>query len=216
MMFTGIVTDVGTIKRVEKKSGIVKFEITSAFSAEKIDIGASIMHSGVCLTVVEKQSEENNSGSLYSVQAVPETLNASTLKYWDVDTQINLEQSLKVGDEIGGHFVFGHVDGIGTVTSIKDEEGSKRVTIRPPYDLHKFIAQKGSVAIDGVSLTVASVLKNGDFEIAIIPHSWTHTTLKLLAVNSVVNIEVDMLARYIAQAIDYDISSLERKKLPND
>ncbi len=202
-MFTGIVTDVGLIRRVEKYSGVTKFEIECAYSVESIGIGASIMHSGVCMTVVEKQVNESNSGSIYAVEAVQETLNTTVLKNWTVGTRINLERSLKVGEELGGHFVFGHVDGVGEITRIEDEKGSKRVSIRPPKDLNKFIVRKGSIAIDGVSLTVAYVDDNDEFEIAIIPHTWTHTTLEQLTLNSMVNIEIDMLARYVARAVDF-------------
>lgn len=202
-MFTGIVTDVGLIRRAEQYSGVTKFEIECAYSVENIGIGASIMHSGVCMTVVEKQVNESNSGSIYAVEAVQETLNTTVLKNWTVGTRINLERSLKVGEELGGHFVFGHVDGVGEITRIEDEKGSKRVSIRPPKDLNKFIVRKGSIAIDGVSLTVAYVDDNDEFEIAIIPHTWTHTTLEQLTLNSMVNIEIDMLARYVARAVDF-------------
>lgn len=203
-MFTGIVTNIGLIRRVEKISGVTKFEIECTYSAESIDLGASIMHSGVCLTVVEKQAKENNSGSIYAVEAVQETLNTTVLKDWTVGTRINLERSLKVGDELGGHFVFGHVDGIGKIMGIEDEKGSKRVSVCPPEKLNKFIARKGSIAIDGVSLTVASVNDNKEFEVAIIPHTWSHTTLEQLTIDSIVNIEIDMLARYVARAVDFN------------
>ena len=205
-MFTGIVTDIGLIRRVEKNLGVVKFQIECGYSETTIDIGASIMHSGVCMTVTEKRSKENNVGSIYSVEAIPETLNSTVLRNWKEGMRINLEQSLKLGDELGGHFVFGHADGVGVVTGIEDEDGSKRISIRPPQELNKYIARKGSIAIDGVSLTVAAVRGDDNFEVTIIPHTWTHTTLSQLAVNSIVNLEIDMLARYVARAIDFDNS----------
>lgn len=206
-LFTGIITGVGTIKHVSKNQGITKFEVDSPFSVEDIDIGASIMHSGVCLTVVEKRGKEHSTGSIYAVEAVPETLQTTVLNNWKAGTTVNLEQSMKIGEEIGGHFVFGHVDGIGTVTKIQNEKGSYRVSIRAPKALNRYIARKGSIALDGVSLTVASAPENGEFEVAIIPHTWTHTTFETLVVDSHVNIEIDMLARYVARAIEYDCLS---------
>lgn len=206
-MFTGIVTDIGLIRRVENNLGVVRLEIECGYAETTIDIGASIMHSGVCMTVTAKRSIENNLGSIYSVEAIPETLNSTTLRNWKEGMRINLEQSLKLGDELGGHFVFGHADGVGVVSGIEDEDGSKRVSIRPPQELNKFIARKGSIAIDGVSLTVAAVRQDDNFEVTIIPHTWTHTTLGQLTVNAIVNLEIDMLARYVARAIDFDNST---------
>lgn len=206
-LFTGIITGIGKIKQVSTNQGVRKFEIDAPFSVEDIDIGASIMHSGVCLTVVEKRAKEHTTGSVYAVEAVPETLQTTVLNNWKAGTTVNLEQSMKIGDEIGGHFVFGHVDGIGTVTKIQNEKGSYRVSIRAPKALNRYIARKGSIALDGVSLTVASGPENGEFEVAIIPHTWTHTTFETLAVDSHVNIEIDMLARYVARAIEYDYLS---------
>ena len=165
-------------------------------------MGASIMHSGVCLTVVALG--ERGEGSWFDVETVPETLAKTNLGRVDVGGKLNLELSLKLGDELGGHFVFGHVDGVGEVTAIQPEGQSQRVTVRPPVDLMKYFATKGSVAIDGVSLTVARANEDGTFEVAIIPHTWQVTTLGNLQVGNMVNLEIDMLARYVARMIGAD------------
>ena len=202
-MFTGLVTDVGRIRKAEHRNGLVRFEVESGFAPETIEMGASILHSGVCLTVVDHGAAPENR-SWFAVEAVPETLDKTILGRWDVGSKINLEQSLKLGDELGGHFVFGHVDGVGDVVSVEPEGQSWRLTIRPPAEIAKYFATKGSVAIDGVSLTVAAALDNGDFQLAIIPHTWDVTTLSALNPGSKVNLEIDMLARYVARMIGAD------------
>ncbi|WP_084396159.1 riboflavin synthase [Henriciella aquimarina] len=201
-MFTGLVTDIGTIEAVEDRTGLRRFRVASAFPLETIAMGASIMHSGVCLTVVAMG--EHDRGSWFEVEAVPETLGRTMLGALTQGSKVNLEQSLKLGDELGGHLVYGHVDALGEVISIVEEGESYRITIRPPASLRHYFAAKGSVAIDGVSLTVASVHDNGDFDIAIIPHTWQVTTLHELQPASKVNLEVDMLARYVARMIGAD------------
>ena len=198
-MFTGLVTDIGTVARVEDHDGLRRFRVSSAYSVNQISMGASIMHSGVCLTVVNLGELET--GSWFDVEAVPETLAKTKLGDVSEGDSINLELSLKLGDELGGHFVFGHVDGLGRVVAIAEEGQSHRVTIRPPASLERFFATKGSVAIDGVSLTIAQVRETGDVDVAIIPHTWEVTTLGQLQVGSKVNLEVDMLARYVARMI---------------
>ena len=165
-------------------------------------MGASILHSGVCLTVVDMGEGER--GAWFAVEAVPETLEKTVLGDWAEGTSVNLEQSLKLGDELGGHFVFGHVDGVGEVISVEPEGQSYRLTIRPPADISKYFATKGSAAVNGVSLTVAAALPNGDFQLAIIPHTWEVTTLAELKPGSKVNLEIDMLARYVARMIGQD------------
>ncbi len=201
-MFTGLVTDTGTIERVEDRNGLRRLRVQSSYPVEQISMGASIMHSGVCLTVVALG--ERGEGSWFDVETVPETLATTNLGRVDVGGKLNLELSLKLGDELGGHFVFGHVDGVGEVTAIQPEGQSQRVTVRPPVDLMKYFATKGSVAIDGVSLTVARANEDGTFEVAIIPHTWQVTTLGNLQVGNMVNLEIDMLARYVARMIGAD------------
>lgn len=201
-MFTGLVTDVGTVRKAEDRNGLRRFEVDSAYALDDIDMGASILHSGVCLTVVDKGEGER--GAWFAVEAVPETLSKTVLGSWSEGTKVNLEQSLKLGDELGGHFVFGHVDGVGEVVSVAPEGESWRLTIRPPADIARYFATKGSAAINGVSLTVAKARENGDFELAIIPHTWEVTTLSGLKPGDHVNLEIDMLARYVARLVGAD------------
>ncbi len=201
-MFTGLVTDVGTVRKAEHRNGLTRFEVESGYPLEDIAMGASIMHSGVCLTVVDMGQGER--GAWFAVEAVPETLAKTVLGDWNEGARVNLEQSLKLGDELGGHFVFGHVDGVGEIVSIEPEGQSRRITIRPPADLAKYFATKGSAAVNGVSLTVADALPNGDFQVAVIPHTWEVTTLADLQPGSRVNLEIDMLARYVARMIGAD------------
>ena len=201
-MFTGLVTDVGTVRKAETRNGLTRFEVESGYPLDGIAMGASVMHSGVCLTVVDMG--EGPRGAWFAVEAVPETLSKTVLGEWTVGSRVNLEQSLKLGDELGGHFVFGHVDGVGEVVSIEAEGQSWRLTIRPPAAIARFFATKGSAAINGVSLTVAEALPNGDFQLAIIPHTWEVTTLSELTPGAHVNLEIDMLARYVARMIGAD------------
>ena len=197
-MFTGLVTDVGRILRVEDGDGVRRFLVQTSWDTDALEIGASVMHSGVCLTVTEKGVDH------FSVQAVPETLSRTTLAAWEAGTEVNLERSLRLGDELGGHFVFGHVDGVGEIVSVISEGESWRVRVRPPKGLSRYIAEKGSIAIDGISLTVAATRPDGDFELAIIPHTWAVTTMRDASVGNRVNLEIDMLARYVARMIGHD------------
>ena len=201
-MFTGLVTDVGTVRKAEARNGLVRFEVESGYPLDSIAMGASVMHSGVCLTVVDMGQGER--GAWFAVEAVPETLSKTVLGEWKAGSRVNLEQSLKLGDELGGHFVFGHVDGVGEVVSVEPEGQSWRLTIRPPAAIARYFATKGSAAINGVSLTVAEALPNGDFQLAIIPHTWDVTTLSELIPGAHVNLEIDMLARYVARMIGAD------------
>ena len=201
-MFTGLVTDVGTVRKAEARNGLVRFEVESGYPLDSISMGASVMHSGVCLTVVDMGQGER--GAWFAVEAVPETLSKTVLGEWKAGSRVNLEQSLKLGDELGGHFVFGHVDGVGEVVSVEPEGQSWRLTIRPPAAIARYFATKGSAAINGVSLTVAEALSNGDFQLAIIPHTWDVTTLSELIPGAHVNLEIDMLARYVARMIGAD------------
>lgn len=190
-MFTGIITDIGRVRAVERQ-GDTRFTIETGFDTETIAIGASIAHNGVCLTVIDKGP------GWYVIQASGETLSKTTLGGWDAGTRINLERALKVGDELGGHIVSGHVDGVGALAATKPEGESLRLTFEAPESLAKYIASKGSVAIDGVSLTVNEVA-GARFGVNIIPHTQTATTFGGLRVGDSVNLEIDMLARYVAR-----------------
>ena len=186
----------GTVVKIDNDRGDPRFYIASDLDLSKIDIGASICHAGCCLTVVEKD------GDVFATDVSAETLSKTTLGDWIVGSKINLETSLKVGDERGGHIVSGHVDGIAKLISITPEGDSHRLVIEAPHDLAKFIAPKGSVALDGISLTVNEVNDN-QFGINIIPHTWDVTTLGHRNVNDNLNIEIDLMARYAARLMDY-------------
>lgn len=191
-MFTGIVTDVGRVRAARDTNRDRRFEIETAFDLTTVDIGASISHAGCCLTVVEKGD------GWFAVEVSGETLGLTTLDTWAEGRRVNLERAARVGDELGGHIVSGHVDGVGEVLSVESEGGSHRVRIRAPRPLHRFIAPKGSITVEGVSLTVNEV---GDdvFGVNLIPHTWDVTTLGELKAGSRVNLEIDMLARYLAR-----------------
>ncbi|QCO14055.1 riboflavin synthase [Azospirillum brasilense] len=190
-MFTGIITDVGRVRAVERQ-GDTRFTVETAFAMETVPIGASIANNGVCLTVVEKGP------GWFAVQASAETLSKTTLGGWAEGTRINLERALKVGDELGGHIVSGHVDGVATVVEVRADGESKRLTFEAPATLAKYIASKGSVALDGVSLTVNEV-DGARFGVNIIPHTQDATTFGALKAGDRVNLEIDMLARYVAR-----------------
>ena len=193
-MFTGIVTDVGKVKRVEKR-GDTHIVIATQYDVGAIDIGASIACSGVCLTVTDKGA---GSDRWFAVAASGETLAKTTIGKWKEGQTVNLERPLKLGDELGGHIVAGHVDGVAEVTSISSEGESKRIVFSVPKDLLRFIAPKGSVALDGVSLTVNEVKRDG-FGVNIIPHTLNVTTFGSAKKGSRHNLEVDLLARYVAR-----------------
>jgi riboflavin synthase len=191
-MFTGIVTDVGRIRAVRDTNRDRRFEIETHYDLATVEIGASISHAGCCLTVVEKGDD------WFAVEVSTESLDLTTLNALGTGDSVNLERPTRVGDELGGHIVSGHVDGVGEVVSVTPEVGSHRVTIRAPAPLHRFIARKGSIAVDGVSLTVNEV-EGAEFGVNIIPHTWEVTTLGRLRPGSRVNLEIDMLARYLAR-----------------
>ena len=197
-MFTGIVTAIGMIEQREER-GDLHLRIACPFDPDKIAIGASIACSGVCLTVVERGGEAGN--AWFAVDVSAETLSRTARHTWAEGAQINLEPSLKVGDELGGHIVSGHVDAVGTVAGKAAEGDSTRLTIEAPKDLAPFIASKGSIAIDGVSRTVNEVedLPGGAvrFGVNLIPHTAEVTTLGTLAEGDEVNLEIDTVARYL-------------------
>ncbi len=195
-MFTGIVIDLGEVREISGKGDLL-FRIGTNFATEAVPIGASIANNGVCLTVIERGKD------WFAVQASAETLAMTTLGSWRPGTKVNLERALKVGDELGGHIVSGHVDGVAKVVSIRPENDSLRYTFEAPPNLAPFVAPKGSVALDGVSLTVNEV-DGARFGVNIIPHTQKVTTFGTYVVGSMVNMEIDMLARYVARLLGKD------------
>ncbi|MDO8287855.1 MAG: riboflavin synthase [Parvibaculum sp.] len=203
-MFTGIVSDVGRVRSVEKR-GDTRFVIETVYDPDSMLLGASIACSGCCLTVVEKGTD--NGANWFAVDASAETLNCTVLGSWAAGTPINLERALKAGDELGGHIVSGHVDGVGTIIDIQPDGDSKRFTFEAPEGLGQFIAAKGSVTLDGTSLTVNTVedVVTGSnsgatrFGVNIIPHTQSVTTWGQARVGQRINLEIDMLARYVAR-----------------
>ena len=197
-MFTGIVTDVGEITAVKPggQTGDRRFVVRTRHDMKPVAMGASIACSGCCLTVVEKGAD------WFAVEASGETLDKTHLGDWKEGSRINLEMSLKLGDELGGHLVYGHVDGVGKVAAMTPEGGSVRFTFEVPADLAPFIASKGSVAIDGISLTVNEVRGNR-FGVNVISHTQAVTTLGQAKVGQRVNLEVDMLARYVQRLLEH-------------
>lgn len=198
-MFTGIVTDVGRIVDT-KVTGDLRARIATRYDVGGIDIGASIACDGVCLTVVALGSEPDN---WFDVEISAETVSKTNVGGWTAGKRVNLERALKVGDELGGHIVSGHVDGLAEVVGVRHEGGSVRVTFRAPEALAKFIAPKGSVALNGTSLTVNEVA-GAEFGVNLIPHTQEVTTWGEVAVGDRVNLEVDTMARYVARLREYD------------
>ena len=194
-MFTGIITDIGTIRSVAQR-GDLRIEIATGYDVTSVDMGASIACNGVCLTVVEKTSDS------FSVDVSAESAGLTNIGEWKTGHPINLERALKVGDELGGHIVSGHVDGVAEIVALRDQGDSTRVTLRAPNALAKFIAPKGSVTLNGTSLTVNEV--NGThFGINFIPHTKAVTTWGSSTVGDRVNLEIDTLARYVARLQDW-------------
>jgi riboflavin synthase len=192
-MFTGIITDIGRVRALDRRvGGDARVDIGTSYDGDAIALGSSIACSGVCLTVVDRTADS------FRVDASNETMARTTLGEWQPDTRVNLERALKVGDELGGHMVSGHVDGIADVVAVEPDGDSRRIHFEVPRALRRFIAEKGSIAIDGVSLTVNNV--SGDsFDVNIIPFTADHTTLGSIAAGDRVNVEIDMLARYVAR-----------------
>jgi riboflavin synthase len=193
-MFTGIITDIGTIAKAEKR-GDLRLTILCGYDMSGVDLGASIACSGCCLTVVDKGAD------WFTVDASAETESKTAAGMWTEGKRLNLERALKVGDELGGHIVTGHVDGVGEILSVEPVGDSHKVTIAAPSALAPYIAAKGSITVDGVSLTVNSVSDAADgkahFTLNIIPHTWDVTTLGDWAQGAAVNLEIDVLARYL-------------------
>ncbi len=203
-LFTGIITDIGELRAIEQR-GDLRARIGTSYDVGGIELGASIACDGVCLTVVEIGLD------WFDVEISAETVSKSNIDIsaWKVGKRINLERALKVGDELGGHIVSGHVDGVAEVIAMQDEGDSTRVTLRAPPELARFIAPKGSVALNGTSLTVNEV-KGCDFGINFIPHTKAMTTWNDVEIGQQVNLEIDTLARYVAR-----IAEISNLQVPN-
>lgn len=197
-MFTGLVQNIGEIQSIDK-TGDWRLRIGTNMDLSSAPQGASIMCSGICLTVIEKGDD------WFDVEASYETINLTTMKDWAQGTKINLEPSLRMGDELGGHFVFGHVDTQATLVSMEMEADSWRLRLRAPSEYRHYIAAKGSVTLDGISLTVNDT-RDDTFGVNIIPHTWEHTTLQYRADGDALNLEIDMLARYVERMLQKDRS----------
>lgn len=194
-MFTGIITDIGRIEQLEQR-GDLRARIATSYDMARVDMGASIACDGVCLTVVNKGQ------GWFDVDISAESVSKTNISDWAPGHRINLERALRVGDELGGHIVSGHVDGVAEVVGLRKEGDSTRVTFRAPEALARFIAEKGSVALNGTSLTVNEV-QGRDFGVNFIPHTQAATTWGAVAVGDRVNLEIDTLARYVARLADY-------------
>lgn len=196
-MFTGIITDVGEILSINLDSG--KIKISSKFDHNDIDIGASISCSGICLTVVEKDKYKNHSYFCFEVSQ--ETISCSSVKFWKKNTKINLEKSLRFGDEVGGHLVTGHVDCLGEIVSINKSKNSNVFKIKYPKEYKKYVASKGSICLDGISLTINEVFDDF-FSVNIIPHTEENTSWSKISKGDSINVEFDVLARYVASQLE--------------
>ncbi len=194
-MFTGIVTDVGRVLEL-RQEGDLRARIGTAYDVAGIDIGASIACEGVCLTVIDRGVADGQ--GWFDVQISAETVSKTNLRGWGMAKRLNLERALKVGDELGGHIVSGHVDGVAEVVGLRQEGDSLRVTFRAPEEFARFIAPKGSIALNGTSLTVNEV-DGRDFGVNLIPHTQAVTTWGGVALGDTVNLEVDTMARYVAR-----------------
>lgn len=203
-MFTGLVTDVGRVAKVEDTNGLRRLTVQSKYAVDQLQMGASVMHAGVCLTLVDFGAD--GEGSRWVVEAIPETLSRTSLGQLVEGSPVNLELSLKLGDELGGHLVYGHVDALAEVASIRDVGDSRVIRFALPTHLAQYFAEKGSVTVDGVSLTVSAVSTASEapwFEVSLIPHTLQVTTLGGLRAGARVNLEVDMLARYVARQLEF-------------
>jgi riboflavin synthase len=199
-MFTGIVTDIGEIISLEDHGSAKRIAIACGYPLDSIAIGASIANAGVCLTVTTLTAR-GNKDTVFTIDASSETIERTTMIAWQVGDRVNLERALRIGDELGGHIVSGHVDGVAEIVSRKDQDGTSHFIFRVPKELSKFIAQKGSVALNGTSLTVNHV-EGDDFSVMMIPHTLAVTTWGDAKVGDKVNIEIDTMARYAARLAD--------------
>lgn len=199
-MFTGIVTDVATIAEIEDKADGRRMRMETIYDVDEIDIGASIAHNGICLTVTEKQVNPSGQDT-YDVFLGQETLRLTTAKHWQTGDKINLERSLRLQDELGGHLVSGHVDGVAKIVSREDFSDQCKLVFDAPRELARFIATKGSVALNGTSLTVNWV-DDTQFSVLLIPHTLEVTNWHLAKAGDEINIEIDQMARYAARLIE--------------
>lgn len=199
-MFTGIITDIATIESVKPRDQGVRLRLRSIYDSATIDLGASIACSGVCLTVIERGEDAN--GHWFDVEAWEEALRLTTAGNWQTGTRLNTERAMRLGDEIGGHLVSGHVDGLAEIIHVESEGDATRFTLRAPDDLAQFIAPKGSVTLDGTSLTVNAV-NHTEFDVLLIDHSLKVTTWGIRQKGDMVNLEIDQLARYVARLAQF-------------
>ncbi len=193
-MFTGIIDQIGHLASVELNNGAMRARINAEYDMAQINLGASIACDGVCLTVISCANDPQ--GNWFEVDISPETLSVTTLKSWQKGRQINLERAMRIGDEIGGHIVSGHVDGIAKIVALEELDNNLILTIEAPEEVSKFIATKGSVCLNGTSLTVNHV-DGTNFEVNLIPHTQKVTTWGQAANGNEINLEIDMLARYV-------------------
>jgi riboflavin synthase len=196
-MFTGIVSEIGTVIGVTERNDVRRIAIACSFPPESIAIGSSIACAGICMTVIAREDAGAGKAAI-EFEAGPETLATTSIREWDIGTRINLERSLKIGDELGGHMVSGHIDGLATVVGREDFGETTRFVFEAPAPLAKFVAAKGSVALDGTSLTVNSV-DGARFECMLIPHTLKVTTWNERKIGDKANLEVDQIARYVAR-----------------
>ena len=194
-MFTGIITDVGRVAEIAEQTVGYRLTINTAYDTGAIAQGASIACGGACLTVVDKGE------GWFAADVSGETLACTTMGGWQKDTPVNLERALTAADELGGHLVLGHVDGVGHLDAVHPEGDNHRVEIEAPEELARFIASKGSIAVDGVSLTVNQV-EGRNFGVNIIPHTWDQTTFAFFQAGQTVNLEIDVVARYVARLME--------------
>jgi riboflavin synthase len=197
-MFTGIIRDIGQITSLNTSNGDLNLSIKTTLELNKTNIGDSICCGGVCLTVIKIKND------IFNVELSKETLSVSAAKFWKKDTKINIEKSLLLGDQIGGHLVSGHVDSVTVLQSKKNIKGSVRLVFKSPKEIQAYIAKKGSISIDGVSLTINEVNKSS-FNVNVISHTFNNTTLGQLNEKDLVNIEIDTIARYAVNAAKYYI-----------
>ena len=208
-MFTGIINDLGEVLEVtERAKGLRRVTIKCGYDPDRVDIGASIACSGICLTVVARGRRRRQ--PFFAVDAGAETLRVTTARAWERGTALNLERALRLGDELGGHMVSGHVDGLAKLVAREDLPDMARLSLRAPAELARFIAVKGSVALDGVSLTVNEV-KGDRFSVLIIPHTLKVTTFGALGAGALMNLEVDLIARYAARLLQTRQSRASRR-----
>ena len=200
IMFTGIITHIGSVRRVTQNGDRV-IEISCPFDTQGLSIGASVSCSGACMTIIEKGQ------SWFKFSVSNESLSKTNLGTWKEGTNINLERALRVGDEIGGHIVSGHVDGLGHLRSIRSVGTSTEMNFDAPPSLCRFIASKGSITVDGISFTV-NIVTDSSFTINVIPHTWSSTTLSEKKLGDSVNLEIDILARYIARLQEFQSQTL--------